>query len=218
MEIAGLAVGVVGLAGLFALYRDTMEQIDTYKNYKLESRHLVTQFMLIKQMFRIWAEKVGIHDERGHKMTELHHPNLDKPEVASVVEAALWSIRRIFEATGKTSFTIPLELADENLVFSADGSEVLPKKNKNPNRLQSSTSRRDKIGWVLGGKTNFTKQVDLFEGLVEKLYILVPIQQAAELGSRLAELEISLQGILWLAFCDSRLMDNRRVKAKGRLV
>jgi hypothetical protein len=200
MEIAGLAVGVVGLAGLFGLYRDTMEQIDTYKNYRLESRHLVTQFMLIKQMFRIWAEKVGIHDERGHKMRESHHSNLDNPEIASVVGEALWSIRKIFEATVKTSSTISLGSDGENLLFSANRSQILPKKIENPKLSQSSISKRDKLGWALGGKTNFAKQVDVFEGLVEKLYILVPIQQVEELGSRLAELDISLQGILRLTF------------------
>lgn len=182
MEIAGLAVGVVGLAGLFSVCQDAIEQINTYKNIGPEYRSSEARFKLSKQIFQSWADDVGIS---GIKMRESHHPKLDDPAVASVVKQALLSIYEIFHVTRNTSLAPRLELSDSNPLSPASGFEALPNKSRHKSSLQV-LSKRDKIQWMLGGKINFGKQVDAFGDLVEKLCSLVPPQrtdfQTNELG------------------------------------
>lgn len=181
MEVAGLAVGVAGLVSLFSICQDAIEQIDTYKNFGLESRSIKVQFELSKQIFRRWADDVGITDI---KMRESQHQCLDNPAIASVVRETLVSIGEIFNVTVNSSLALRLGLIDNNLLPSPSNVGVLPKK---PSTSQKP-SKRDKMAWTLGGKTNFVKQVDAFGVLVEKLCILVPTPQG---GSRLNELGMS---------------------------
>jgi hypothetical protein len=185
MEIAGLAVG---LAGLFGLCKDAIEQIDTYKNFGPESRQLSTRFLLNKQIFLLWAENVGINGQGCLKMKDSHHPNLDNPEIASMVEKALLSIREILDATVITSSIRRVATGDDNPLPPLSGFESSSKKLRN---LNSSHSKRDKIGWVLGGKNRLAKELDMFGDLVEKLRTLVPVQQAGESDSTLSELTFS---------------------------
>ena len=174
MEIAGLAVGVVGLAGLLSVYQDVIEQINTYINLGPEYRSSEARFKLSKQIFESWADDVGIS---GIKIGESHHPKLDDPAVASVVNQALLSIYEIFHVTRDTSLAPRLELTDNNLLSAASGLEALPKKSRHKSSLQV-LSKRDKVRWMLGGRINFGKQLDAFGDLVEKLCSLVPPQRS----------------------------------------
>lgn len=185
MEVAGLAVGVAGLVGLFSVCRDAVEQIDTYKNFGLESRSIKVRFELSKQIFQLWANDVGITDI---KMSESHHPYLDKPAIASVVRETLVSIGEIFHVTTSSSLAMRLGLSNNNLLSSASDPGILPKK---PSTSQKS-SKRDKTIWMLGGKINFANQVDTFGDLVEKLCTLVPTQHV---NPRLNDLGTSFESV-----------------------
>lgn len=187
MEVAGLAVGVAGLVGLFSVYRDAIEQIDTYKNYGVESRYIKAQFDLSKQIFRSWAEDVGITDIDISQ--ESYHPYLDDPEKASVVRDTLMIIRDIFDVTANSSLALRLGLTDNNLLSSSSNLGVVPKKTKHHSSLQTS-SKRDKLAWMLGGKTSFVNGVHAFGDLVRELCAFIPTQHE---GSGLNELGMSYE-------------------------
>lgn len=163
MEAVGVAFGV---AGLVSVCRDAIEQIDTYKNFGLESHAIKARFELSKQIFRLWANDVGITDIN---MSKSHHPCLDDPDIASVVKETLVSIGEIFQATANSSFARRLGLSDNNLLPSARNPGGLPQKSST---VQKS-SKRDKLAWTLGGKASFAERVDAFGDLVEKLCTLV---------------------------------------------
>lgn len=186
-----IAFGVAGLAGLFGACRDAIEQIDTYKKFGFESRYITAQFELNKQIFQIWANNVGICDTT---MQGSHHPNLNNVEIASIVKKTLLSIREIFDGTVDASSNLRLELVNDNLFSSTNVPGSLSKRPINLNQSQISTSKRSKIGWALGGKNNFVKQVEVFGDLIEKLQILVPLRSVGELDSRLIQLEKSFMG------------------------
>lgn len=189
MEVAGLAIGVAGLVGLFSVCRDAIEQIDTYKSFGLESRSIKVRFELSKQIFRSWADDVGIN---ATNMSKSHHPNLDNLAIASVVRETLQSISEIFHVAVNSSLALRLGLTDSNLLSSAGDLGALPNKSCHHNPSQVS-SKRDKIAWVLRGKMNFVKQVEAFGDLVEKLCTLVPPQN---IDSRLNELGMSSESVL----------------------
>jgi hypothetical protein len=124
-------------------------------------------------------------------MKDAHHPNLDNPEIAAMVGKALLSIHEILDATMVTSSIRRVATGDDNPLPTLSGFESSSKKPKNSKFLHSSTSKRDKLGWVLGGKNRLAKELDMFGDLVEKLRTLVPVQQAGESDSKLTELTFS---------------------------
>ena len=204
MEVAGLAVGVAGLVGLFSVCRDAVEQIDTYKNFGLESGSIKARFELSKLIFQLWAKDVGITDIN---MSESHHPLLGEPAIALVVRETLVNIRDIFLTTTSSPLAMRLGISNNNPLSSSSDPGMLPKK---PSTLQKS-SKRDKLAWMLGGKINFANQVDTFGDLVEKLCTLVPTQHA---NSRLNDLGTSFESVHWRRYHIPRLTASRKVKRK----
>lgn len=176
MEVVGLTIGVVGLAGLFSVCQAAIEQIDTYRNFENESRSIKAQFELSKQIFQLWAKDVGLKDTTT---TESHHPNLNDPRTASTVAEALRSISDIFDVTIDTSSTLQPDLSDNNQSSSTTAPKIIPSRFKHYKPLQAS--RKDKIEWMLRGRNKIVKKVEIFGDLVTKLYTLVPPEQT---GSR----------------------------------
>ncbi|KAK2016068.1 ankyrin-1, partial [Colletotrichum eremochloae] len=64
MEPVGLAVGVVGLAGLFSTCLEAVQKIDSYKNFGRDSRFLEAQFNASKHRFTEWGQAVGFENGR----------------------------------------------------------------------------------------------------------------------------------------------------------
>ncbi|KAI9792435.1 MAG: hypothetical protein M1816_002319 [Peltula sp. TS41687] len=86
MEIAGLAVGIAGLAGLFSACMESIERIESYRNFGHDSRHINDRFDADKLLFQRWATEVGIS---GGKLQAVHHVDLDNAAVLSMVQRIL---------------------------------------------------------------------------------------------------------------------------------
>ncbi|PIG89754.1 ankyrin [Aspergillus arachidicola] len=67
MEPAGLAVGVIGLFGLFNTCLDVANKYDEWKDFGSESRCLTAQFEAQKLRLQKWGEAVGVEDESVSK-------------------------------------------------------------------------------------------------------------------------------------------------------
>lgn len=130
------------------------------ENLGIDSRSISSQFEADELLSQRWAQKVGMSD-RGLK--EDHHKDLDDPEIASMVEKLLTSIREIFSVTENT-FSDPNQAPQANPHSSRGHSQV---------KIQSA-SKRSKIGWALKGKAKFITQVQQFGALVQRLQTLVP--------------------------------------------
>ncbi|RBR06799.1 hypothetical protein FVER53590_26472 [Fusarium verticillioides] len=152
MEVTGLAVGVVGLAGLFSVCLDSLSRFQTYRESNSESHVLDTRFRAARARFEQWGVSVGISNGR---LLPDHHRELDNKESANLIES-------ILQIIGKT-------ICDES---------ILQRSRTGP-RLQSgqfgglSQSRGKRLKWALGGKENRTEQVEVLEKLVQQLYNLI---------------------------------------------
>lgn len=183
MELGGLVVGVAGLAGLFGACMEVMERVHSYKIAGQESSYIIAAFNADKLLFQRWADAVGITD---NKLEEVHHPDLNNALVASVVGTILSSIRDIFKTTDRISSKL--------LIASIDNEISSLKTTKGPSKgnlldmkdSQPLASRRARISWALGGKTNLTAQVEVFGLLVAKLYGIIPIEKT-EISALFAE-------------------------------
>ncbi|KAH7114766.1 hypothetical protein B0J13DRAFT_238627 [Dactylonectria estremocensis] len=83
MEVAGLGIGVAGLAGALTSVREATGMYDSYKNAGFESRPHLIQRDAAPILLRQWCESVGYGDEQ---LNDRHHPNLDDPKMRQVVD------------------------------------------------------------------------------------------------------------------------------------
>ncbi|CVL06326.1 related to ankyrin [Fusarium mangiferae] len=152
MEVTGLAVGVVGLAGLFSVCLDSLSRFQTYRESNSETHILETRFRAARARFEQWGVSVGISNGR---LQSDHHLGLDNEETTHLIES-------ILQIIAKT-------ICDES---------ILQRTRTGP-RFQSgqfgglSQSRGKRLKWTLGGKESRLEQVDMFEKLVQQLYNLI---------------------------------------------
>lgn len=211
MEIAGLAIGVAGLAGLLSACIDAVDRVDTYRKFGLESRYITARFADDKLLLHKWAEAVGI---TNGKLQEVHHRDLDRDEVVTAIARTLSSIREIFSATN--SFSSNLQgLPLENKALSlADPDKYANGHSSEEKKSRSLGSTASKLKWSLGGKARFTTQVEMLGALVAELYKIIPLERNSEalnsdVSRVLDELSISLRGILLCLPCNVRTDSDR---------
>ncbi|GKT46154.1 heterokaryon incompatibility protein S [Colletotrichum spaethianum] len=166
MEPVGLAVGVLGLAGLFSSCLEAVEKFDSYKNFGRDSRSLATQFDADKHRFEQWGRAVGF--EKG-KLADHHHPALDDGQKMAIVHKLLASIQD-FCSGADDSFSPQSTLADDN--YLKDG--LLYARQVQPRHGAPVDSKWRRAAWALTGKTKRTGHVQTFAILVQYLYIVVP--------------------------------------------
>jgi len=153
MEPTGLALGLVGLAGVFSACLDVVERVDSYRDFGVDSRAILSQFDADKLLFRKWGKAVGL--EENGKIANDHHKNLDDPTIVSIVRDILHSINDIAGEPGEGS----------------SPGQHLPFK-----KFRGNASGKSKIGWALRQKARFITLLQQFGNLVDKLHALVPPQ------------------------------------------
>ena len=152
MEPVGLAVGVVGLAGLFSTCLHALQRLDSYKAAGRDSRQLDAQLSATIHLFERWGEGVGI--SQG-KLSKAHHPDLDDPRTFLVIQRLLGSINELLQTSNNVDH--------RSLDFSI--------RDPGPEKV----SRWEKTAWALRGKLKQTNQVQALATLVADLYNVVPL-------------------------------------------
>lgn len=92
MEPIGLAVGVLGLAGLFSACLDAVERFDSWKHFSEESRTLSSRWETQKVRIKRWGQAVGIDNTEA---TPEQHEALKDPKIASTVREHLSIIENL---------------------------------------------------------------------------------------------------------------------------
>jgi len=151
MEPVGLAVGAVGLAGLFSTCLDALQKLDSYKTARRDSRQLEAQLSATIHLFERWGEGVGINQG---KLSKAHHPDLDDPRTFVVVQRLLGSIDEFLQTSDNVT--------NRTLDFTIG--------NQGPDKI----SRWEKTAWALRGKLKQTNQVQTLASLVADLYSIIP--------------------------------------------
>jgi len=152
MEVTGLAVGVVGLAGLFSACMESLSRFQTYREANSETHVLDTRFRAARARFEQWGVSVGISNGR---LQPDHHRQLDNKETANLIED-------ILEIIAKTICDEPI-LQRTRLDHRIHAAQL-----RGPTQ-----SRSKRLRWALGGKESRTEQINVFENLVQQLYNLI---------------------------------------------
>lgn len=179
MEIAGLGIGIAGLAGMFTTCLDVMERIDSYKDFGVDSRAIMSQFDAQKLLFKRWGTAVGFDDRR---LQDDHHENLDDAATRVAVQNILSSI---YEIAGGTDRMPP----DKQYRSGLSGSQSEPTDSQQAwlEKFRGDASHKTKIGWTLRHKARFLTLSQHFGNLVETLHNLVPPNTPTSLDSKTRE-------------------------------
>ncbi|VUC27307.1 unnamed protein product [Clonostachys rosea] len=172
MEPAGLAVGVVGLVGLFSTCLDTIKRADAYRDFGSDSQALAARFDADKLRFEQWGRAVGI--EKGI-LQQLHHHALDNQQMRNIIAQLITAVQQVWcdekDATSQHPSLVNTEGDHKVLRFSIQG---------RPDRDGMSESKWKKVSWALHGKERRISQVEKLGVLVQKLYDLVPVNADAD--------------------------------------
>lgn len=168
MEVLGL---VIGIAGLYSTCLEAVNKVKSYKAHDFESSYTIARFNVYELRLRRWADDVGIAD---NKLKDKHHDKLDDPEINAATSQILCIIREIFSNTQDMSLRLQNGFNDNIGPLSVTS----PKFSDNNNISLSTKAkpfvrRRDRVKWTFGGGANFIDQVNMFEKLVDALYILI---------------------------------------------
>ena len=160
MEVAGLFLGI---AGLYAVCTEILDQFDSYRDFGISSSQLAARFEAEKLRLREWADVAGI---QGGMLMEDHHRRLDDLAVRAIVYQILHSIVDLFPRAEQT-------LSDIRGKPVRKGS----RDNRGPHIGSASikVSRKVRVKWAFGNEARFTRQIESFELLTSKLYDLVPL-------------------------------------------
>lgn len=188
MEAAGLALGVVGAAGLFQTCLVMYDSVNVYRHFEQDARRLRTRFDANKIAFRQWGfmVKLGEEDES---------PKLRDPEVRKHVQRVLIQINETLENNQRSrkiaeSSSNPESLSPDlsfRRVDSVSSGET------------TKFAWRERAKWVMRGKEAFEKQLEMLEGFIAVLYRIIPDQESTTehldtLDKDISQLTASLTG------------------------
>lgn len=156
MEVAGLVVGVAGLAGLYSACLDAVERVKSYRSFGADSSAIDVQLTAVKVRLENWGKAVGFVDGN---LNPDHHAALDD-------ENTCQSTKEVFQ-----------------LIQSTCGAEKNPEPASFRAWQRPATqavSRGEKFAWALGGRLKRKEKLALLTELVQRLHDLVPPGQKVQ--------------------------------------
>lgn len=172
MEIAGLGVGIAGLTGLFSACLDVVEHIDSYKNFDMDSRAIISQFDADKLLFKQWGKAVGFDGER---LGNNHHENLNDMETLSAVRKIFAIIQDI--TTDFLEGPSSQRNGSDSMSF---GSKPNDSRRIRLHKFGGVASQKTKMEWTLRHKARFLALSQQFGSLVGSLRALVPPESSGQ--------------------------------------
>ncbi|OAA76622.1 ankyrin [Akanthomyces lecanii RCEF 1005] len=163
MEPVGLAVGVVGLAGLFSVCLDAVQRFDAWKKFGDELATLGVRVEVQRLRLDKWGQAVGLKQNSASDIEGHHHPALDDARTSRTVKTLLTTIQEVFTRKVSALFTDETGCAGSGGDLAAQDHFGV-----------SSTSRRARLGWAFRDKSTVRAAVEEFAGLIQDLHDLVP--------------------------------------------
>lgn len=191
MEPVGLAVGVVGLAGLFSAVLEALDRVQDYKTSSADSKALTAQFNASRVQLEGWGRNTGLYPSLDQaasapdaRRTTLVHLSQER---LSAIEELLKTACDIMgaEKSPKSRVAVDdpgLPVHNANQSRDVDGDPRVAAQRGSLGRamvaggasLTNSTrrqaeSKRHRIGWAFGRKGERTEQVKLLGDIVNQL-------------------------------------------------
>ena len=190
-EPAGLAIGAIGLAGLFATCVECIDYISLGRNHGRDFELSMTKFMLLKARLGAWGESLQV-TQQGNENTTLRDRWLDEQ---GTVEACLVGIKTLFEESSQIESRYGLEAlsADQTTMLSTtvrrsrafDHIEDRFKSKIQERQMNNSISKKTR--WAIHDKKKFDSMIADLAFFIDGLEALSDRLQVLGLQERLLE-------------------------------
>ncbi|KAH8848001.1 hypothetical protein MCOR27_010961 [Pyricularia oryzae] len=169
VEPLGLALGVLGVAGLFKSCIDNFDIVVRAKNFGEDFDLLCTQLALQRLRLVLWGESLGLVASPQGDNTP-YNIGLDRPDIKVVIEPSLDHLRRLLERASVVTDRFALS----NAVDSSPGSMSLFRdrfdafrRRMHANQKQNSVWKTTR--WAVHDAAAFKATVDQIKQLVDGL-------------------------------------------------
>lgn len=163
MEPVGLAVGVVGLAGVFSVCLDAVERFDAWKNFGDELATLRVRVEVQRLRLDKWGQAVGLKQSSASDVEGHHHPALEDARTSRTVKTLLTTIQDVSIRKGSAFFADNSESVGAGSDLATQGHFGI-----------SPTSKRARLKWAFKDKITVRAAVEELAGLIQDLHDLVP--------------------------------------------
>ncbi|OAA59296.1 Ankyrin repeat-containing domain protein [Cordyceps fumosorosea ARSEF 2679] len=170
MEPVGLAVGVLGLSGLFSVCLEAVARFDAWKKFDGDIAFLGLRVEAERLRLDKWGLAAGFQpnstfgNDKDDVIKSRHHVALHDKRTADIVKKLLILLRDVCAGRDGLLF---LDLTG----ILRSGSDLTTP--QNPFGI-SSISRRARLKWALKDKATCVARVEQIELVVQKLHDLVP--------------------------------------------
>ncbi|KAI0888403.1 prion-inhibition and propagation-domain-containing protein [Annulohypoxylon maeteangense] len=120
MEVAGLAVGVLGIAGLFTSCIENFNIVVRAREFSEEFEQLCTLLALHQIRLVIWGETLGLAPPPGARTPRPYNRALDRPDIRPYIETTLYQLKNLLSKAD----TITGRYASEEQERAAECSEI----------------------------------------------------------------------------------------------
>jgi hypothetical protein len=170
MEVAGLAVGIAALAGLFESALGCFDRIQASKSFGTEFETLVIRLDCAHLRLARWGQANGLGSEVSQEQS-LQGTTILKDEVQRA-ERLLSQIVNLFDQAEKQSNKYRGQEVDSEEDLTEPSLTLHRCMRAICARRQKGTSLMKKAKWALHGRESFVKLVDSAHGLVGDLTTL----------------------------------------------
>ncbi|KAG8533583.1 uncharacterized protein KY384_001323 [Bacidia gigantensis] len=178
-EAAGLALGAIGLAGLFSSCLECLNLLETGKGYSRDLSLLCVKYKVEKTRLLIWGESAGIFQDQ-----ESYNNSLDKVWIKSVVEEILQQLKLLLNdgSVLKSNYGLQKITGANEQGLEVDRPRGLDdsfesrfqKLSLSLAQTQKRAGTVDKVRWAVKDKRKFTELVDHVRQLVDGLIEITP--------------------------------------------
>ncbi|KAK1773773.1 prion-inhibition and propagation-domain-containing protein [Copromyces sp. CBS 386.78] len=182
MEPVGLALGVIGLAGIFKSCVELFGYFSTYRSYGHDYHLLDAKLHIEKAVLLQWADRMRLpHEDYDRR--------LDNPTIREAVSQVLSSIIRLLSETPSLQQRYGLKQAEASPPYplipqrQTIGGSLMEKFMEDYNAMQArihqrkaTTSISSKLKWVITDKDKFNDLIKDLSYFTSKLDVLVPGQ------------------------------------------
>ena len=192
-EIAGLAIGMASLAGLFTTCTELLDKIDRIRGFGGSYQNTMLQFKACQHLFEEWGRRAGLGVQNPGETTNSLSQLSDMTK-RSLVYNVLASIEQLFVDSEdlQKRYGISLPHHDPPSTIDSAGLSLLQARKQ----ASDGSSFKRKVLWAIRDERKFHNLVSLLGGLTNRLYELVPVGDGiAELTDEMKVLRLEIDGI-----------------------
>ena len=166
MEVAGLVIGIAGLAGLFSTCLETFNIAVTARDFGHDFEVLMADLDLQRLRFYLWGDALGLI---GHDSSRppARMAGLEDPQVEATIKNALQSILFLLRETGRMRdrFIRPFSSYRSLEIFQA----AIPSFEQKAQAVRRGNSRAAVTRWAFHSKDQFKEKLERLKSLIEGL-------------------------------------------------